>query len=591
MSKAKLIRIWLKGKCSRDSHCGMDQAFKADDYKCFELFGGEKALYEIPAYQRPYSWQKKHVIQLLEDLTTAFNESGFSEENSQDAIRTDSSYYLGSIILVGDDGRRDTRFEILDGQQRITTLTLLYAVLDHYFGVKPSKRRDDVSVRLKDHTRDQWRLETRENADFRQTVLETLDLDADNRYATTASHIVEFFESEFDGERNDLESFLNYLDDEVHLVRIRTGNVQEAVRIFQTINTRGKDLTLTDKVKSYLLSYVPEENEDDFIEIWREIVNKLDGDYDQLDSILSWYRFYLTESEVNTGLYEDLVEELDESSPIKELRRIRDFVNEYLASQYDADKWLFMLENHGQSRYWQTILTAARLEKVSDISELKKCLVQLYYSYMIAGHYRTKTKVPSRGILKRIKSGKGVEGVKDYINDKREQHRIPSKVRDSLSSEDVFHENWHSNLLVAIEYQLSTDRKVEKISTGADLHIEHILPRVWKEESCGHTYWNDRFSEEQAEQLKHSIGNLIPLQYDLNQSVAQRPFPDKVEIYRGNGNYPKSSFDLVDAVADGRYDDWSPVEIRQHREFMIKQVAKLLDLPKEAILSNTGNSN
>lgn len=567
----------------------MRQGFDADDYQCFELFTGEKALYEVPVYQRPYSWGEKHVVQLMDDLTAAFRESGFSQTDSdQDVRRDDSSYYLGSIILVGDDRARDTRLQILDGQQRITTLTLLYAVLNHHYGITPSRRRDDaVSVRLKDRTRDQWRLKTRENADFRQTVLETLDIDADNRYAKSASYIVEYLESEFEGEEDTLDSFLNYVDDRVHMVRIRTGNVQEAVRIFQTINTRGKDLTLTDKVKSYLLSYVDEDGEEDFVEVWRQIVNKLDGDYGQLDSILSWYRFYLTESEVDNSSYEDLVAELDESDPIKEIRRIRDFVNEYLASQREADKWIFMLENHGQRRYWQTILIAARLEGVPDLQELKSSLVQLYYSYMIGGHYRSKTKVPSRAILKRIKSGGGTEAAKEYIESKRQREKIASKVRDGLTSDDVFHENWHNDLLVAIEYQLSNERKVERISTGSGLHVEHILPKKWREDSCGHSYWSDRFSEEEAERLKHSIGNLIPLQYDINQSVGQREFSEKIEIYRGNGKYPKSSFDLVDSIADGRYTDWSPSEVGRHQEYMIKQAAELLGLPEEKLLADS----
>jgi len=564
----------------------MGQGFDADDYQCFELFTGEKATYEIPPYQRPYSWSEEHVVQLMEDITDAYRDKKCSEENGTEANRGNaSSYYLGSVILVGDDRARDTRLEILDGQQRITTLTILYAVLNHRYGITPSSSRDDTaSVRLKDPTRDQWRLKTRENADFRQSILETLNLDAENRYAESATYIVDFLENEFNGNKTALDGLLGYIDDQVHMVRIRTGNVQEAVRIFQTINTRGKDLTLTDKVKSYLLSYIDESSESDFIELWREIIHKLDGDYDELDNILSWYRFYLTESEVDESSYDDLVAELDESSPIKEIRKIRDFVKEYLASQAEADKWIFMLENHGQRRYWQTILIAARLEDIQDLQKLKSSLVQLYYSYMIGGHYRSKTKVPSRVILQRIKSGEDIASVREYIDNKRQREKIASKIRDSLNSEDVYHENWHNDLLVAIEYQSSNERKVERISTGSGLHIEHILPRAWDEDSTNHNYWSDRFKEQEAEMLKHTIGNLIPLQYDLNQSVGQRPFPDKIEIYRGNGDYPKSSFDLVDSVADGRYDNWSPSEIRQHRDHMVKQVSELLGLPEEKLL-------
>lgn len=566
----------------------MTEGFEADDRQCFELFGGEKALYEVPSYQRPYSWEEKHVKQLMQDLTDAYRHSTSppGEKGTSTLRGGGSSYYLGSIILVGEDRTRDSRLEILDGQQRITTLTILYAVLNHHYGVKPSNiEQDTVSVRLKDRTRGQWRLKTRENADFQQTVLETLDLEADNRYAASAGYIVEFLEQEFD-DTDGLDGFLNYVDDQVNMVRIRTSNVQEAVRIFQTVNTRGKDLTLSDKIKSYLLSYVEEDAEDDFVEVWREIINKLDGDYGKLDSILSWYRFYLTEAEVDTSSYGDLTAKLDETNPIKEIRKIRDFVDEYLASQRDADKWTFMLDNHGQQRYWQTILIAARLNGVEDLAQLKRCLVQLYYSFMIGGHSRSKTKVPSRAILKRVKNGEGVESVEEYLDDKRHRNRIASKVRNNLTTENVFNESWHKNLLIAIEYHLSTERKVEKIAKGSELHIEHVLPKGWDSETIDHDYWSRQFSEEEAESLKHTIGNLIPLQYDLNQSVGLRPFPTKVEIYRGNGDYPKSSFDLVDAVADGRYTDWSPTEIRKHRDYMIEQTAELLGFPEDELISD-----
>lgn len=566
----------------------MTQQFKAEDMSCYQYFDDEDDLYEIPPYQRPYSWEKEHITQLMDDFIDSFDESRNSEASKESGSSTggsDSSYYLGSVIVVGDNDSRNSRFEILDGQQRITTLTILYAVLDHHYNVAPTDYRgDSVSFRLKDIKSGEWRLNTRHNADFRQTVLEGLNLDSDNRYAESASIIHDQLEEAFDKQSDELAAFADYVDEQVHMIRIETNEVQRAIRIFQTINTRGKDLSLTDKVKSYLLSYVIEDEKDDFVEVWHEIVNKLDGNYSKFDDILGWYRFYLTESEVDIGAYEDLISEIDESDPIREIRSIRDFVDAYLKNQSEADKWSYMLKNHGQGRYWQTILIAAQSHGIEQIPKLKQYLVQLYYSYLIGGHYRSKTKSPSRDILRIVKGTSNIDSVKEYIDDERSSLRIASKVADGLNSENVYDENWHKSLLIAIEYQLSTDRKVEEIQKGAGLHIEHILPKKWSSDSIDHNYWKDRFSPDQAEDLKHSLGNLIPLQYNLNESAGQQPFPEKVEIYKGNRNYPKSSFDLVDKIISSEYDKWTSDEISKYRDYLIRETAKLLDLPSEELI-------
>ena len=78
------------------------------------------ARFSIDYYQREYKWQAKHLQELIEDLTGKFNESDESDDESS-AIQEYENYFLGSIILCEKNGNK----YIIDGQQRLTTITLL----------------------------------------------------------------------------------------------------------------------------------------------------------------------------------------------------------------------------------------------------------------------------------------------------------------------------------------------------------------------------------------------------------------------------------------------------------------------------------
>src|SRR5580704_4031695 len=89
-----------------------------------ELLANRK--YSIDYYQREYKWQQKQVQELLDDLTTKFLEN-HEEGNERGAVSDYGHYFLGSVILSDKDGRKF----IIDGQQRLTTLTLLLIFLRH----------------------------------------------------------------------------------------------------------------------------------------------------------------------------------------------------------------------------------------------------------------------------------------------------------------------------------------------------------------------------------------------------------------------------------------------------------------------------
>lgn len=549
----------------------MQKSFLPDSVKCRELFNDEEDLYRIPRYQRPYSWEKEHINQLLDDLYEAWT------------TEPESPYFLGSIIVVNESGK--DRLSILDGQQRVTTLTIIYAVLNDRFSDHLSDTNQKlVRSRIIEKDLEKPRLRSDKQADFERSVLDQLRLDEANRYTNAANIVIDNLQDKFDDAPDELDGFFRFIDRKIELIRIHTSDLTHAVRLFQTINTRGKDLTVSDLTKSYLLSNLEDdEDKDDVIEVWQELTGKIDDNYDLLDDILGMYRLYLRATKQKESAYVELKAEFEGQNPKDIVRDIRDFVATHQDIENTRDRWIFMLDNLTHKRYWKTILIAAKKDGVDYYDQLKEDLVAFYYSYWIGDYTAEKIKLPSITILEKVKDKADLTEIEQFMAEKRDKDNIPGRVRDGLNADNVYGERWHKRLLVAIEYLLSTGQKVERIDPGKDLHREHVLPKEYKSAKLAYDYWGKKFDDGEAERLKHTLGNLVPLQYDLNSSAAQKPFPQKTKIYKGDADdKPQSSFDLTLRVADtDNYTEWTPTAIEDNRDFLLQKTANLLHLSIE----------
>jgi len=565
----------------------MASQFDADPSPLHQLFEGRNTLYKIPEYQRPYSWEKSHIDQLWDDLYEAWDSNG----NDND------SYFLGTIILI-DNG--DDRLDILDGQQRITTLIIFYAVLRDFFNEELSGQHNRIKRRLEespDSDDSKYRLMTGEKYQdvFESTVLSGIDLDEENSYTDAAEHTKNTLEDKFDGP-SERENFFDFVEEDIEIIKIETSELSYAIRLFQTVNNRGKDLTVSDLTKSYLLSLTSDEQRDTVTESWKKLSTKFNDNYDRLDNLLSSYRLYLQETKPDEAIYEELKSEFDltlqEGTSVVEIARdINKYAEEYLNMENEESREMYMLSNLKHTQYWKTILTAAKKDGFSDYNELIDALVGFYYSYWIGGHISEKIKIPSTNILSRIKDGEDIDVVRNYIEEERRNENIAQKVQDNLYSE-VYDESWHQPLFLALEYNLSVDKKTSEIELGQDIHSEHILPKKYETAMEKEEYWRKQFSADEAARLRHSLGNLTPLEKEVHDTVLQKPFPTKAAHYMGNDDTLASlgddreatSFDLTRRVVDKYDDEWNPENIRDHRNFLVKQTACLLNFDRERLL-------
>lgn len=237
----------------------------------------DKYLFQIPSYQRPYAWTTEQVSELLNDIVTACGETG--------EVADASPYFLGSIVLIKDPQRPDA--DVVDGQQRLTTLTILLSVLRD---LSEQSFADDIDEyvcirgRASKGTKDLFLLSLRERDKqfFRETIQakgKTEHLPKAEALRDARARIVEnaqFLRAKLVGWSMDKrERFTKYLTQRCYLVVVAASDQESAFRIFSVLNSRGLDLSPADVLKAEIIGALPVDEQDSYTTKWEDIEDEL----------------------------------------------------------------------------------------------------------------------------------------------------------------------------------------------------------------------------------------------------------------------------------------------------------------------------
>lgn len=218
-----------------------------------ELLKGVK--YSIDYFQREYKWERKQVDELLEDLSSRFQQD-YRPEHSRRQVKDYGHYFLGSIII----STREGTSYIVDGQQRLTTVTLLLIFLNNLQRDRLSKVPVSELIYSGSYGEKSFNLEVEERvpcmeALFNQGAYEASDESESVRNLVARYHDIEdAYPEELRGEA--LLYFLDWLIGNVHVVEITAYSDDDAYTIFETMNDRGLSLSPTDMLKGYLLTNI-----------------------------------------------------------------------------------------------------------------------------------------------------------------------------------------------------------------------------------------------------------------------------------------------------------------------------------------------
>lgn len=254
------------------------------------LLSGAK--YTIDYYQREYRWETKHVNELIEDLTERFLES-HDPENERSAVENYGHYFLGSIIISDKDGHKF----IIDGQQRLTTLTLLLIYIYRHLNNEEQKAQLADLIFSQKFGRRSFNLDVDERKACMEALFAGTSFD-ENGQPESAVNIFNRYqdiEENFPEDLRDktLPYFADWLIENVYLVKITAYSDADAYAIFETMNDRGLSLTPTEMLKGYLLTNITDaERRNEAHNIWRKQVIALQkiGKEEDADAIKSWLR-------------------------------------------------------------------------------------------------------------------------------------------------------------------------------------------------------------------------------------------------------------------------------------------------------------
>ncbi|MCK4343187.1 MAG: DUF262 domain-containing protein [Phycisphaerae bacterium] len=260
------------------------------------LLGNAK--YAIDYYQREFRWQTKHVTELIDDLANKFLES-YEPEHERSAVERYGHYFLGSIIISNKDGQKF----IIDGQQRLTSLTLLLMYLHGLLEDTEQKGQVAELIFAQRYGKKSFNLDVPERTACMEALYSGQPFDENDqpesirnilaRYSDIENH----FPEELAG--GALPYFVDWLIENVHLVEITAYSDEDAYTIFETMNDRGLSLTPTDMLKGYLLANIQDPDQrNNSSKVWKQRVGTLRefGKEEDADSIKSWLRGQHAES-------------------------------------------------------------------------------------------------------------------------------------------------------------------------------------------------------------------------------------------------------------------------------------------------------
>lgn len=216
-----------------------------------ELLKGVR--YSIDYYQREYRWQDKQVRELVDDLTGKFLDN-YQSGHARNEVEKYSHYFLGSIII----SERDLEKFIVDGQQRLTTLTLLLILLRILQQGRLDKVNVDELIVSEKYGQKSFNLAVDDRAACMETLYDGRPFDSNGDSESIANlygayqTIQGAFPDDLEGDA--LPYFVDWLQENVHLVEITAYSDKDAYAIFETMNDRGLSLTPTDMLKGYLLT-------------------------------------------------------------------------------------------------------------------------------------------------------------------------------------------------------------------------------------------------------------------------------------------------------------------------------------------------
>ncbi len=560
----------------------------------------DKLYYQIPIYQRPYQWTEENCEKLLDDLF-------FNYEDDRE-----SDYFCGSLVLIAiSEDSKAKIYDVVDGQQRLSTFILLAKVLATLYPVDDKCQgylqgswidRHEYRGKKKKKRLDFDLVGSNAKKDFQEALDFFDDLDASkgegsksndpskgkNSYLKNAICLKNYLEKK---EIEDINDFIEWLYSNVVFITITCPDADKALRIFNVLNARGLPLNATDIFKGELLKKLTEEKEQEELATrWENLRQKcLDNGF-AMETLFSQYLEYLNPVTSREKMEKRLVTWFKNlnKTPLEYLKGVEDFYNAYCDVLEMQDRHAHLL-SYLASDFWRIILCTSILHNYSqsEIETLKELLVKFYYQNWVAEQKEPK-KQTNYNIINALKEKKNIDDIIYIVKQYLDKNKITQNFREKLKDDHLYEKHkkssknsWLKPILILVEYFMSDEPKPKRIQMDENLHVEHILPQ----KPTLSSQWAKDFSEEERERYTHSLANLTLLGGERNTKASNLDFKDKKKIYMGeeiklNKKKPFRVMTCYKMTIDiaHHYTEWTPKSLEKREKELIKIIESVLTL-------------
>ena len=527
-------------------------------------------LFSVPSYQRPYAWTaEKQVAELYTELYDTW----------QSAVQTgDEKWcFLGSAVFVKQN-EQVRNVEIVDGQQRLTTLCILLSALC----AKNPECAEVVTPLIGQVVRPKISLRLQDRAFFADMVIggRIFD-DAEGRVnpQNQAQRIIienalwlkRQFDEDFAGEPAAVADFVAFILSHCLMIVVCADDPAVALRMFQTLNATGLDLRNSDLLKSWMLNgrvYDDECLRNQYATNWEQLENaivELKGNVNEFDEMLGHIRFIYTRAKQHVTLYEemrdvlsrgDVVVPYDENNPCPIFDRIIFPFGEAYCS--------IMRESYPQA-------VGDDVEAVRSISKTLKWLNLLSFSdWRSVVMLLLKRHVPARSA---DEISRWTPAAGEFVS-----AAVELTVSERTEFVDALNSDVYENIKgPRLKYLISrVNSFVSAMGNGIpfeDLSVEHVLPQTPiddREEHDANRQWSAWWDEESRRQWTHKLGNLIPLPQARNSEVQNYSFDRKRALYvAGRNDGAAVASELLVRVFNEP--EWAPENVRRNHEFLVSR--------------------
>lgn len=560
----------------------MTVAISASEQPLSKIFSNDFA-FSIPPYQRPYSWTTEQAGELLTDVLSFLKDvSG--------PIPEANPYFLGSIVLIKKAG--EPKADVVDGQQRLTTLTILLSVLRNFVEPRTAATISNFLYQEGNEILDlpnRYRLKLKEKDElfFKQYIQDESGLEAllalDRTQLTYSQQHIQsnsqYFSERLD-QLSDMERsrFVSYLMQRCFLVVVSTPDLESAYRIFSTLNARGLDLSVADLLKSEIIGAIPAKHQEKYTRIWeteeedlgreefKELFSHIRMIYRKVkskESVLSEFRKYILPKHEPQEFIDqvlkpysdavDIIKKADYQSEKDKVKTVA--INTCLdwLNQIDNGDWIpagvLYLSQNSQS--------PERLEKFFiDLERLAAGLM------IVRANRHTRISRYAK-LIAYIQDGGNLYQSESPLQLTPEESEA---VRNTLDGDLYTMRRIRKYVLLRLDSALSegTARYQHPVVT-----LEHVLPQNPREES----QWLAWFEGKDRDQYVHKLGNLTLLSRKKNSQAQNYDFDKKKRDYFTSKRGGISSFALTTQVLQKT--EWTPETIEQRQLELIRTLENL----------------